>query len=82
MSDEGQGGTREAAAMLDEVSAHHRDERDADEISGACGQSTNQMVDRTSGKVHWRGSRMESWVGRFSHPPSISKFDCFLLLNW
>ena len=64
MSDEGQGGTREAAAMMNEVSAHHRDERDADEVRGASGQAANQIVDRISGKVHWRGSRMESCVGK------------------
>ena len=72
----------EAPLMVDELAGEHSDKHYGDEVSGARGQTTNQVVQGTSSQVNWLRGQTKRCTGWFRHPPSISEFWPLLLLIW
>ncbi len=77
-----QGGTGEAALMVDKLTSKHSDQHDANKVCGACGQRGHYAVDRICRQVYWLDGQRLGCLGWFRHPPSIPDFWPLWLLIW
>src|SRR5262249_49016482 len=66
--------------MLDELAGEHGEEYYGNAVSGARGQTTNQVVRGISSQINWLRGQTKRCMGWFRHPPSISELWPLLLL--